>query len=673
MVSKSLDDLFKEGIRYFKSGEYKQSKKIFTQLVKTDNHNHKAWNALGVTYTKLEQYKEANTCFKNALILAPGTAAYERNLEKNLVKLNAENKAEKTSKSHHLKQPKIQSDENDYQKNWILIPLFFVPLAGFIINPLLGFLALLGCAWYVKRDADSINAGENSQGSAWGRLKGWEWGVILFFLWFLLLAYIWKRRQIYHENIRGKSHKEELEDSHQWVWSSVKILGSALLGIFIFSLLVGIFYGPSTPGPQVTYQPGVQPTITIYPSITPTPTIAPTLIATVFPSPQVTTIPVSIPVTTQPTPTEIISGAPLKIHFIDVGQGDSILLQSGGKNMLIDAGPKDSGSSVISYLKSQGVSSLDVVVATHPHEDHIGGMVSVLDSFPVGLYVDNGETHTTSTYENLMKTLVAKQIPYAEVKAGKTIPFAPGINILVMSPSSLSGDLNQDSVILKVTDGNEKILLPGDSSNIQGNMQAQILKVPHHGSKSGTSSQYLNQVKPEVAVISVGAGNDYGHPASSTLTALQNAGAKVYRTDIDGTVIIISDGSTYSVKTSKTSSALPITTISTPIPVYNTPTVSVPVKSVQPIQTALSTPITTKGPPIPIYSTPIVTSTVKPVQSVQTTAATAICECSSNTYNCPNFPLPGGVTAQQCFDYCNSQGRGDIHGLDRDKDGRACE
>jgi len=160
----------------------------------------------------------------------------------------------------------------------------------------------------------------------------------------------------------------------------------------------------------------------------------------------------------------IASATDLKIHFIDVGQGDSILLQSGEKNMLVDAGPRESGSKVVSYLKSQGVSSLNVIVATHPHEDHIGGIVDVLNNFNVGLYVDNGVTHTTSTYERLVNKLVDDQTPYAEVKAGKTIPFAEGITVSVISPSSISGDMNDDSIILKVVDGSQKILLTGDSS-----------------------------------------------------------------------------------------------------------------------------------------------------------------------------------------------------------------
>lgn len=239
---------------------------------------------------------------------------------------------------------------------------------------------------------------------------------------------------------------------------------------------------------------------------------------------------------------------PLKIHFIDVGQGDSILLQSGGKNMLVDAGPDESGGTVVSYLQAQGVSTVDVIVATHPHEDHIGGMVDVLNNFIVDLYVDNGIAHTTLTYENLVNKLVNDQIPYAEVKEGKTIPFAPGIVVSVISPTNISGDMNEDSIILKITDGSQKILLTGDSSLSPGDVQAQILKVPHHGSKYSSDSYYYEQVNPEVAVICVGTDNEFGHPSPEVIKNIEKAGAIIFRTDIDGTIVISTDGNSWDVE-----------------------------------------------------------------------------------------------------------------------------
>jgi competence protein ComEC len=335
--------------------------------------------------------------------------------------------------------------------------------------------------------------------------------------------------------------------------------------------------------------------------------------------------------------------AQLTVHFIDVGQGDAELLQSGSHSMLIDAGPSSAGGTVVSYLKGLGISNLDVVVATHPHEDHIGGMVDVLNSFPVGLYVDNGATHTSTTYENVMTKLNSKQIPYAEVTTGKMIPFADGIKVQVMNPSSLTGDLNEDSIVLKVTDGSEKFLFMGDAADGSGDLSAQVLKVTHHGSNTGTSSSFLSKVNPEVAVIEVGAGNTYGHPASGTLNKLHSNGVKVYRTDEDGNVVIKSDGSSYTIQPASGGS---LSSGVTAPAKTSTPTYSSPVY-VAPIQT-----------PPPVYSSPVASST-------------GACNCNGPDLNCKDFS--SWSESQSCYDYCKSQGKGDCFGLDKNKDGSACD
>jgi len=241
----------------------------------------------------------------------------------------------------------------------------------------------------------------------------------------------------------------------------------------------------------------------------------------------------------------------LTVSYIDVGQGDSQVLQSGGHNMLIDAGPVDAGPTVVNYLKTHGVTNIDVVVATNPEEDHVGGMVDVLNAFPVGLYVDNGESTASQTYVDLMSLLQKKKIPYIEVKTGKTIPFADGIPVEVLNPTSDKNDLNEDSVVLKVTDGSEKFLFMGDSSTYTGDPSAQILKVTNHGSKSGSSPSFLSLVNPKVAVIDVGADNTFGYPAQKTLENLKDTGAEVYRTDRNGNIVVSSTGSSYSVTSEK--------------------------------------------------------------------------------------------------------------------------
>jgi len=332
--------------------------------------------------------------------------------------------------------------------------------------------------------------------------------------------------------------------------------------------------------------------------------------------------------------------ADLTVKFLDVEQGDAILLESSGQYMLIDAGP--SSANVVQYLR--GIPQINYLIATHPHDDHIGGMESVINSISVQKYVDNGATHTTKTYENLMSTLVRKQIPYVEVKAGDLFTFG-NTKVEVKSPNRISGDLNDDSVTLLVTDGSVRYLFTGD--NEYATSPATILKVAHHGS-SGSESK-LNSINPEVAIIMVGSGNSYGHPSSSVVNSLKNQGIEVLRTDIDGTITIKSDGRKYTVQskqgTPSGSGAQNSFAFTDPT---KSPTVSY-----------------TQAPPIisaPSYSAPVVE-----VKSL------VVCDCSYDKYNCKDFPLPGGVTGQKCFDYCKSKGKGDVHKLDRDKDGRVCE
>lgn len=254
------------------------------------------------------------------------------------------------------------------------------------------------------------------------------------------------------------------------------------------------------------------------------------------------------------------SGQNLTIHFLDVGQGDSILIEYDDKYMLIDAGENDQGEVVMNYLQGQGISTLDYLVATHPHSDHIGGMDDVLNNFQVEHFVDSGYPHTSKTYENMLTIIDQKDIPFEVVKAGQTIDFDPAVDIEVLNPASTySDDLNENSVVLKVTYGETSFLLMGDAGleSEENIMEAgyyvdsDILKVGHHASRSGSGPTFISTVSPEVSVIEVGSGNSYGHPHSEILKRLQEA-STVYRTDLDGTIIVTTDGSTYTVITEKT-------------------------------------------------------------------------------------------------------------------------
>lgn len=249
----------------------------------------------------------------------------------------------------------------------------------------------------------------------------------------------------------------------------------------------------------------------------------------------------------------------LTVYYIDVGQGDSILIEYSGKTMLIDAGESDMGSKVSSFLKDQGITNLDYVVATHAHADHIGGMTYILNEYPVGQFIDSGVPHTSATYEKMLTKIDEKNIPFHVVQRGEKIDFAPGIDVEVLNPGTEQNeDLNENSVVLKLTDGSVSFLFMGDAgleaeeSIMEDgyNVNADILKVGHHGSTSGSGQRFISAVSPEVSVIEVGAGNDYGHPHKETLQRLQQESI-VYRTDQSGNIMITTDGETYTIRTEK--------------------------------------------------------------------------------------------------------------------------
>lgn len=262
--------------------------------------------------------------------------------------------------------------------------------------------------------------------------------------------------------------------------------------------------------------------------------------------------------TTVPPPEETASASgELQIHFIDVGQGDSALIQTpGGKNILVDAGESFAGSTVVSYLQSQGVKSLDVVVISHPHTDHIGGMGQVLSSFTVSSVYDPGYPQTTDSYANLLSQIDKMGVPYHEAKVGVNVKVDDGVNLVFLAPSRLADDPNNSSAVFRLTYGSFAALFMGDAeaeeeAALTGALSAQVLKVGHHGSSTSTTPGLLDKVNPKVAIISVGAKNSYGHPAEQTLNSLAGHGAKIYRTDLNGNVTVISNGKTYEVKVDK--------------------------------------------------------------------------------------------------------------------------
>lgn len=232
----------------------------------------------------------------------------------------------------------------------------------------------------------------------------------------------------------------------------------------------------------------------------------------------------------------------LRITFLDVGQADAVLIQApGGRTALVDAGRDN----IVPLLRRFGVSEIDLLVATHPHADHIGGMAGVIAAFPVRFYMDNGEPHTTQTYRRLLAALDARpEITYLEASPRTLTLGEVEIDVLPLLPRG-TADHNDRSVTLLVRFGEFRAFLSGDSEvrqlthlmNQGAVREVALLKAPHHGSDNGFTREFLNAARPRVVVISVGR-NSYGHPRPAALRAYEASGATVFRTDWHGHVSV---------------------------------------------------------------------------------------------------------------------------------------
>ena len=241
---------------------------------------------------------------------------------------------------------------------------------------------------------------------------------------------------------------------------------------------------------------------------------------------------------------------PLLVDVLDVGQGDALLLRCDGKAVLVDGGPRDART--LQQLRRLGVERLDLVVATHPHADHIGGLTEVVRALDVGLFVDNGQPHTTRTYDGLVRAVEARGIRYRAARRGLRFRMGDEVVLTVLSPPDppLRGtrsDLNSNSVVLFVDHGEVELLLLGDvEAEAEGRLElpgpVEVLKVAHHGSDTSSTAALLERARPSYALVSAGRGNPYGHPAPEALRRLRRAGAMVYRTDRSGHLRVISDG-----------------------------------------------------------------------------------------------------------------------------------
>ncbi len=239
----------------------------------------------------------------------------------------------------------------------------------------------------------------------------------------------------------------------------------------------------------------------------------------------------------------------LKVHFLDVGQADSIFIElPNNETMLIDAGNSVDGNDIIKYIKDKGYSTVNYLIATHPHADHIGGMNTVVEGLDIKSVYMPRATHTTKTYEDLLTTIQTKGLKIKTAKAGVSIINANELAIDIVAPNNDKyEDLNDYSAVIKLKYKENSFLFTGDAeskseSQITANIDVDVLKVGHHGSNTSTSNNFLTKTSPKYAVVSVGIGNKYGHPASDTLDKLNKSGIQIFRTDEVGTIIFTSDG-----------------------------------------------------------------------------------------------------------------------------------
>lgn len=265
-----------------------------------------------------------------------------------------------------------------------------------------------------------------------------------------------------------------------------------------------------------------------------------------------TTLP-EIPSTKTSEP--FISNGELKIHYIDVGQADSILITLNNCSMLIDAGNNGDGDLVVEYLKKYNISKLNYLIGTHPHEDHIGGLDDVIDNFELETVLMPKVQTNTKTFESVLDSLLAKNQTITTPNVGDTYDFDSAEFTIVSIENENAESLNESSIVIRLVYGEQSFIFCGDSeiSNEKQmlssglTLESNVIKIGHHGSDTSSSDEFIKAVNPNIAVICVGTDNKYGHPCQSTLDTLAKYGIKIYRTDINGNIIITTDGISNSV------------------------------------------------------------------------------------------------------------------------------
>lgn len=299
------------------------------------------------------------------------------------------------------------------------------------------------------------------------------------------------------------------------------------------------------------------------------------------PEPTPETIPSPIPVETEtppaqpepsptPAPSQLSLGE-LKVHFIDVNQGDAILIDYGETEILIDGGGKSPG--VVSYLNPLVDGPLEVMIATHPHADHIGGLIDVLSAFEVQEIWHNGDTSTSKTYSEYMTAIGIENAQIFQAVRGNSIE-AGGLALTVLHPVNLNDTTNNNSIVLHFAHGQIDFLFTGDAEKeaeramlIKSDIpvpDVEILKVGHHGSHTASSSGFLSITSPEVAIYMAGNDNRYGHPHRESISALCDVSAEIFGTDVHGNIVVTTDGEKYGLHFEKEAPSVMIETESSP-------------------------------------------------------------------------------------------------------------
>ena len=281
--------------------------------------------------------------------------------------------------------------------------------------------------------------------------------------------------------------------------------------------------------------------------VTDTPEITPAEVPTDTPTPETTPEETATP-TLEPTK----EAGEMKVHFLDVGQGLSILVQSDGQTMIYDGGDKSTSSFVVSYLQKQNVTTIDYLISSHYDSDHMAGLIGCLNAFDVKNVISSDYEHDSKLYQSFIQTVADKGLPMQHPAVGTEFSFGSG-SFQILAPATIDpNDSNKNSVAIKLTNGDNSFIFTGDAESTSEkamcesgiDLSCDVLVPGHHGSATATSWDFLQATVPEYAVISCGKDNQYGHPDKDVMDKLESMDIQVYRTDKQGTIVAVSDGTT---------------------------------------------------------------------------------------------------------------------------------